>query len=352
MTDRRLAAPAEAETLGMAAAVQLLFEGGFSTAPAVSEVMGRGVGLDVVRATVTRLKGDVDLRSEPGRGTTVEIAVPVSLESVDVLAVAADEWAGLVPFDAVHRTVRVKEADLVHSATGTTLYFGGEAVPFRTLAEVVGGARPIAGAGAWTAIVFRARGGVVAVGVDRLDGVRTVVVRPLPALCGSVPLVGGTALDPAGDPQLVLDPAALAAAVRTGAGRATAPAPLRPLPVLVVDDSLTTRMLEQSILETAGYEVDLASSGEEGLEKARRNRYAAFVVDVEMPGMTGFELLEQFRADPELRGTPAILVTSRVSPDDRRRGELVGARAHIAKGDFDGGHLLRTIRQLTRGAAP
>jgi two-component system chemotaxis sensor kinase CheA len=349
---RRLVAPAEAEALGMAAAVQLLFEGGFSTAPVVSEVMGRGVGLDVVRATVTSLKGDIDLRSEPGRGTTVELAVPVSLESLDVLAVTAGGWTGLVPFDAIRQTTRVKEADLVHSAAGTAMYFGGEAIPFRTLAEVVGGARPAEGAGTWTAVVLRARGGSAAVGVDRLDGVRNVVVRPLPVLCGQVPLIGGTTLDTAGEPQLVLDPVALGVAVRAHTGRATEPASLRPLPILVVDDSLTTRMLEQSILETAGYEVDLASSGEEGLEKARRNRYAAFVVDVEMPGMNGFELLEQFRADPQLRDTPAILVTSRVSPDDRRRGQLAGARAHLAKSDFDGGHLLRTIRELTGRAAP
>lgn len=346
---RQLAAPAEAEKLGLTAATQLLFDSGFSTASTVSEVMGRGVGLDVVRATVTRLKGDIDLRSEPGRGTTVEIAVPVSLESLDVLAVVAGGWTGLIPFDAIRRTIRLKEAELIHSATGTTLFWEGEAIPFRTLAEIVGATRPTEGAGAWTAVVLRVWGGFVAVGVDRLEGVRNVVVRPLSELCGPVPLIGSATLDGAGDPQLVLDPAALGSAVRAGAGRAIEPAPPRPLPVLVVDDSLTTRMLEQSILETVGYEVDLATSGEEGLEKARRNRYAVFVVDVEMPGMNGFELLERFRADPVLQQTPAILVTSRVSPDDRRRGELVGARAHIAKSDFNGGHLVRTIRQLIGG---
>jgi two-component system chemotaxis sensor kinase CheA len=106
-------------------------------------------------------------------------------------------------------------------------------------------------------------------------------------------------------------------------------------------------MLEQSILEAAGYEVELATSGEEALEKARRARYAVFVVDVEMPGMNGFELLERFRADPALATTPAILVTSRATPDDRRRGEAAGARAHIDKGAFDAGHLLRAIRGLT-----
>ena len=188
---RRLATPEAAEALGMREAVQLLFQGGFSTAPAVSEVMGRGVGLDVVRATVARLKGDIDLRSEPGRGTTVEIAVPVSLESLDVLTVVAGGRA-LIPFDAVRRTLRLTESDLAHSATGTTLFWEGEAIPFRTLAELVGGERATR-AKEWTAVVVRARGGSVAVGVDRLEGVRNAVVRPLPALAGPVPLIGKSA---------------------------------------------------------------------------------------------------------------------------------------------------------------
>lgn len=351
VSERRLATSVAAQTLGMREAIQLLFQGGVSTAPAVSEVMGRGVGLDVVRATVARLKGDIDIHSEPGRGTTIEIAVPVSLESLDVLAVSASEWTGLIPFDAVRHTLQLKESDLVHSATGTTLFYDDEAIPFRLLGEIVGGSRITAKSGAWTAVIVRSRGGSAALGVDRLEGVRNVVVRPLPPLCGPVPLIASVTFNATGDPQLVLDPAALLDSVRTKTGRATEPVAARPLPILVVDDSLTTRMLEQSILETAGYEVDLATSGEEGYEKARKGRYAVFVVDVEMPGMNGFELLERFRADPLTNQTPAILVTSRVSPEDLRRGELVGARAHISKGDFDGGHLLRTIRRLTREAA-
>src|SRR5579883_3327560 len=95
-----------------------------------------------------------------------------------------------------------------------------------------------------------------------------------------------------------------------------APPPPRLPPILVVDDSLTTRMLEQSILESAGYEVELATSAEEGLDRARRSPHAVFVVDVEMPGMNGFELLERFQADPVLSRTPAILVTSRATPED------------------------------------
>jgi len=114
----------------------------------------------------------------------------------------------------------------------------------------------------------------------------------------------------------------------------------------VIDDSLTTRMLEQSILESAGYEVELAVSAEDALTKARERRYSLFIVDVEMPGMDGFEFVARTRSDAGLRDIPAILVTSRNAVEDRRRGEQVGARAYIVKSEFDQGQLLQTIRRL------
>src|ERR1019366_6513551 len=152
--------------------------------------------------------------------------------------------------------------------------------------------------------------------------------------------------DSEGHPQLVLDPEGLVAAARVGRGALAEPEPPPRRPALVIDDSLTTRMLEQSILESAGYEVELATSAEEALGKAKDRRYGPFVVDVEMPGMDGFEFVGRTRADPVLRETPAILVTSRGSVEDRQRGRDAGARGYIVKGEFDQGRLLQTIRDL------
>jgi len=175
-------------------------------------------------------------------------------------------------------------------------------------------------------------------------------VRPLPDGMSASPIVAGASLDAEGNPQLVLDPdglvaAALRAPTREEAGKRDA-APQR-LPVLVVDDSLTTRMLEQSILESAGYEVDVALSGEEALACVTGKSYALLLVDVEMPGMDGFTFIERIRAEPALRHIPAILVTSRAAPEDRRRGREVGAQGYIVKGAFDQAELLTMIRSLT-----
>jgi two-component system chemotaxis sensor kinase CheA len=176
-------------------------------------------------------------------------------------------------------------------------------------------------------------------------GTADVVVRPLPSFVEVEAVVAGAALDAEGNPRLVLDPAGLVAAVARGAA-APEPGPRaeRP-PILVVDDSLTTRMLEQSILQSAGYEVELAVSAEEALEKARGRRFGLFVVDVEMPGMDGFEFVRVTRADPRL-AAPAILVTSRGAPEDRRRGAEAGASAYVVKSEFDQGRLLAKIEEL------
>jgi len=159
--------------------------------------------------------------------------------------------------------------------------------------------------------------------------------------------VRGVALDAEGLPRPVLEPAEIVAAVR---GLPAVPvAPMTPTPpILVVDDSLTTRMLEQSILESAGYDVDVASSAEEGLVKVAQRDYGLVLVDVEMPGMDGFGFITTLRSEPALAGLPAILVTSRNRPEDQPRGFAVGAQGYVVKSDFDQTKLLDMIRRLVR----
>jgi two-component system chemotaxis sensor kinase CheA len=157
-------------------------------------------------------------------------------------------------------------------------------------------------------------------------------------------VVAGAALDSAGDPQLVLDPDGLREEAERG--RSASDARRETSTILVIDDSLTTRMLEQSILESAGYEVDLAASAEEALQMATAKAYALFLVDVEMPGMDGFTYIQTVRADPDLRHIPALLVSSLDAPEHKERGRAVGAQGYIVKGEFDQRDLLDRIRRL------
>lgn len=326
--------------------LQLLLKGGISTSATVTEVAGRGVGLDVVRDAAERLEGKVALRTEAGKGTTLTLTVPLSIASLDGLQVESSGVVATIPIEAVRSTLRIAPGEIARTAHGESVIHEGNTIPFSSLATALSiSVAPKGKEHIWSAVVIEAAGGMAAIGVERLLGAANVVLRPLPALAPALPVVAGVSLDVEGNPQLVLDPESLVIeAQRTVA--------LKPeleetrQTILVIDDSLTTRMLERSILESAGYDVELAVSGEEAIEKATRTRYALFLVDVEMPGIDGFTFIEQVRANPELRDTPAILVTSRASAEDLQRGRDVGAQDYIIKSEFDQGMLLARIGEL------
>jgi two-component system chemotaxis sensor kinase CheA len=348
---RGIITEAEALALDRKAALALVFRAGVSTSEAVTEMSGRGVGLDVVREVAEQLKGEASIASEPGQGTTIELSVPVSLSSLPVLSVLSDGASVLSPLDAVRGTRRITAADLMTGPEGDRILFGDRAVPFLPLGVVLGSSpAPAEPRASWSAVVVQAGAQWMALGVERLLGTMDIVVKPLPPGAGAPPQVAGAAFDAQGDPLLVLDPAGLLRASR-GAPRPTdhaaSPRPRR-LPILVIDDSLTTRMLEQSILETAGYEVDLCASAEEALHQARVRRYGLFIVDVEMPGMDGFAFTAHTRADPVLRDVPVIIVTSLASAKDRERGAAAGASAYIVKGEFDQKSFVRKVAELSR----
>ena len=327
--------------------MRVLLAPGVSTSTSVTQLAGRGIGLDVVREAIQRLQGEVTIDSAKGVGSTFALDVPISVASLSALIVDVAGDSHAIPLDAVRCTLRVRAEEIARSKDSESLVHEGNVLPFVPLSRALRpSAPPPAARAVWSTVLVSVGGRAAALGVDRVVGTSDVVVRALPSLVEVAPVVAGATLDAEGSPQLVLDPTALLLAAENQRGVAVAaPAPAR-LPILVVDDSLTTRMLEQSILESAGYEVELAVHAEQALEKAALKRYGLFVVDVEMPGMDGFEFVSKVRADPVLRAIPAVLVTSRNAPDDKKRGERVGAQAYIVKGEFDQGQLLNVIRRL------
>jgi two-component system chemotaxis sensor kinase CheA len=328
--------------------LSLLLLGGISTSSAVTEVAGRGVGLDLIREALAGVGGTASLSTRPGLGTSLELQVPASLSALDALIVEAGGQLYALPLSSVVQATRLLPGALNRTSDALSMLFDGELVPFMPLARLLRGVEQERHeSAAWSSVIVRGERGLLALGVERLLGGESIVCRALPDALAADPTVAGVSLDADGSPRLLLDPEGLLAT-----------AELVPLPaprgqasrrvVLVIDDSLTTRMLEQSILESAGYEVDLATSGEQGLEKARARRYDLLLVDVEMPGMDGFSFVEQVRADPNLSSTPAVLVTSRASLEDVARGRAAGANAHIAKGEFDQLAFLETISRLVQ----
>jgi two-component system chemotaxis sensor kinase CheA len=336
----------QTDGMGTEDLLRLLLVGGISTSGTVTEVSGRGIGLDVVREAVERLGGEVAVRTEPGKGTTLELTVPLSLASLETLVIETSGVTATIPLDAVRRSVRLAPEEIARTAQGDTVVYEGKVIPFLPLTRIVLENAPSAGAARhWSAVVVEGTNGIAAIGVDRLLGTANLVLHPLPELAHASAAIAGASFDSQGTPQIVLDPDGLIAEAQRAHAVESQPQTTRP-PILVIDDSLTTRMLEQSILESAGYLVEIATSGEDAIEKAGQKRYSLFLVDVEMPGIDGFTFIEHARSNAELRDIPAILVSSRDSPEDHERGRRVGAQAYIVKGEFNQGQFLERVRNL------
>eukprot|EP01037_Dinobryon_pediforme_P029440 gene29440-33083_t len=294
----------DTQGLDASALLALLFKGGISTSNRVTELAGRGVGLDVVRDVMQRLNGEAIAHTEHGSGTSIELRVPLSLAALDVLMLETEGELVALPLDAVRRTLRVVPEDISRTPHGDAIIYEGKQIPFMRLQlgmrQKKTGIKPVRATAAVTAIVIATADMVAALSVDRLQAMDTIVLRPLPGMAQADPIVLGVHLDNEGNPRIVLDPEQLVMRQYQRAAETVQPILQQQIlhPILIIDDSLTTRMLECSILESAGFTVATAASAEEGLDMASRNAYALFLVDVEMPGMDGFSFVERTRNDP------------------------------------------------------
>jgi two-component system, chemotaxis family, sensor kinase CheA len=339
---------AEGQRTGSLADVLAL--AGFSTASEISDISGRGVGLDAVKTKVESYGGEVEARSTPGRGTQVILRLPLALALMEVMLV---ERAGNVyglPLGSVEEVVSL---GATHSLGGLhSIELRGRSIALADMAELVGG---VAGPPADRApvVVVMAQGRRIAAICDDLLGNEEVVVKRLgPWLSPSAGYLGAAILG-SGRIALLADPAVLVAGhsrrARSVVTRTLdAPAAESTSPkVLVVEDSLTIRELQRGILEAAGYRVQTARDGRNALHHLDRDREIGLVLtDVEMPEMDGIELTHAIRADPASSTLPVVIVTSLGGEEDRKRSIDAGADAYIVKRSFDQHDLLETIQRL------
>jgi two-component system chemotaxis sensor kinase CheA len=325
----------------------LLAGAGYSTAEAVTDLAGRGVGLDAVRTYVRSLGGSLEVRSEPGRGMEVVLLLPLALALLEVLLFERGGAVYGVPLAAVQEVVIASQTHLLQGRPALELR--GRSLPVNDFAALIGaGAPPLGDQPPALVIAVGGRWSVAA--CDALLGQEEVVVKPLGPLLAGVEGYLGAAILGDGQVALLVEPAMLTRApgpVAAAAAPDAAPGPAAAPRVLVVEDSFTVRELQRSILQAAGYPVATARDGRDALGVLDRDAEIALVVtDLEMPGLDGIELTRAIRADPARASLPVVIVTSRGSDDDRHRGIEAGADAYMAKQDFDQQALLATVERL------
>ncbi|MCU1388561.1 MAG: sensor histidine kinase CheA associated with MCPs of class [Ilumatobacteraceae bacterium] len=330
--------------------MQLIFRSGFSTSSFVSDISGRGVGLDAVRSSVEAARGRVEVRSTVGVGSEFRVVVPVTLAVLRCLLVDAAGRRFALP---LHQVVIVQSEDqsiLSHAEGRQVLMMDSLPVPVADLAQLLG--MESTRTGPATYVVLNANTGRCAFAVDALVGQRDVVVKGFGALMPRLEVVAGASVEPDGSILVVLDPSGLVNRSRRDTSRnteqhSTAPETMRRRGrLLVVDDALTVRELQRTILQRAGFDVRVAVDGMEALERLAEETFDLVLTDVEMPRMNGFELTEHIRALPSSAHVAVLILTSLASDADRRRGMEAGADGYIVKSSFDEQSLLAAVDRL------
>ena len=355
----------EAELSGMTKAQieSLIFKSGFSTSTFVSDVSGRGVGLDVVRTNVERLKGSVALESYPDKGCRFRIKLPVTLSTMRVMITAIGGRRYAIPVEYVEMSRMITHDEIFTVAGRQTIKIDSQPISVAHLSDVLQVRGSESGVRSEDSrlpthdsqlkkpcIILSVNNERMGVIVDELIDEQEVVLKPQSAILKSVRNVSGATLLATGEVCMVLNPNDMLKTLR----RQEAPTPpeiptekeVRKKTILLVEDSIVTRTQERRILEGAGYKVVISVDGIDALNKLSSQPFDAVISDIVMPNMDGLTLTEKIRKDTKYKELPVILVTTLSSDEDRKKGMEVGANAYIDKPAFDQKAFLEIVERL------
>jgi len=349
---------AELSQMSAAQIQALIFAPGFSTRTAVTEISGRGVGLDVVHDHVERLKGNIHVEFTPQKGCLFRITLNSSLSTTDAIILREQSNPYAIPVQFVESMLLVSPQEVVSDANSQMLDFQGESVTVAWLADLLDLPLnvPISTKALQTAsktihcLILRLGSERLALLVDEILEQQDIVLRPQSQLLKRIRNISGATILGTGEVCMVLNPtdlfkSASKVVVSVTVQELARATQIKPK-ILLVEDSIPIRTQMKRILEAAGYEVTAAVDGEDGFNKLMGNNFVAVVSDVQMPNLDGLELVAKIRQSSEYQDLPVILVTTLASETDKIQGHQAGANAYITKGDFEQGVLLETLRSL------
>lgn len=352
---RKLFSEDEISAMSPSQVYSLIFVSGVSTSTFVSDVSGRGVGLDVVRANVERLKGTIHIESSPDRGCTIRIQLPLTLATSRVMIVSVNNLNYAIPLEYIQTTCRIYRKDVFNIEGRKTIVFDKMPVPAAYLSDILelrypGFVSRNPKHEVLRCIILSIGEDKLGLFVDELLDEQEIVLKPYSKILKRVSNSSGSTILGTGEVCMVLNPHDLLKSAR----KTEAPSSEEKLKeeaearksILVAEDSITVRTQMKRILEGAGYEVTVAVDGLDAYNKLGGRPFDALVSDILMPNMDGLVLTEKIRQDKKYKEMPVILVTSLASEDDRKKGIEAGANAYITKPSFDQKVLLDTLRRL------
>ena len=319
------------------ALMAVIFEPGFSTADAVTQIAGRGVGLDAVRSDIAALSGRIDVSNVAGTGAMFNVYLPVTLSVAQVIMARVGNKMFAIPSVMVEQVQKLKQADLMNAYGASKVTWAGREYPLYYLSKLIGDADNVAQQHVYTPVVLLRSGTYrTALHVDEIIGNQEVVMKQIGTQLARVPgMIGATVL---GDGQIVLviNPVQLAnrEALSIGAIKVTTFAPVVEhvkKVVLVVDDSLTMRKVLSRVLEREDFEVITANDGMDAIQKLQQITPDIILTDIEMPRMDGFEFARHVRDNEKTAHLPLIVISSRTAEKHRNVAKEIGVDAFLGK---------------------
>ncbi len=333
---------------------KLIFSPGFSTSKIITDVSGRGVGMEVVQANIDKLKGKINIESETKKSTRFIIELPLTLATLRVMTASVGNHIFAIPVDFIVSVIIVDVAEIFSMEARDTIVFRDEPITivnFKTVLEledISDSTRK--NVTTFQCIILSSMGEKAGFIVDSLIDEQEVLVKPLGFMLKRVKNVSGSTILVSGDVCMILNPNDLLKTVKSLSAseilETSTPESLRKKRILLVEDSITTRTQEKRILESAGYDVVVAVDGLDGYQKLLINEIDAVVSDVEMPNLDGLSLTEKIRAEKKYLSLPVVLVTSLSSEEQKKRGLESGANAYLTKSGFDQKILIETLDRL------
>ena len=346
---RQVKTEAELATMSESEIQSLIFASGFSTRTEITELSGRGVGLDVVRANVERLKGSIQVTSTVGDGCRFQIRLGTSLATTPVLIIEEAENLYAIPVEYIANMLAIAVDDIYTIDGSEVINYENQPLSIaklRTLLKLSSSARvPINKSGKLFCLVLYVNQEYFCLIVDGFIDRQDITFKPQSKLLKRVPNVAGATILGDGSVCMILNPVDLLHSLKNGSWQQVSHIESTAVKnkILLVEDSIIIRTQMQRLLKSAGYNVTIAEDGLEGLQKVQTQNFDLVLSDVEMPNMNGLEMTAQIRKE---RGVPIVLITTLSSPEDKRRGEQAGANAYLTKGNFDQQLLFDTLEQL------
>jgi chemotaxis protein histidine kinase CheA len=353
IVEKGMVAPETAATLDEEELINFIFQSGFSTKQEISNVSGRGVGMDAVRNNIERMKGSIAIQTKTGEGTTFTISVPLSLAALMGFPISSGSMKFIIPANFVDTIMLINTKEIITVVDRPGIKYNGRIIKLFYLHHVlkipITEEKKNSGDSIFVAIV-QAYEETVALAVNRVSSMRQVILKNLPSFMEKMEVFSGVVLS---EDYEMIPALHIPTVIRMARRTKTIDMKKRHVDyermrksILVVDDSRPTRDIERDILEAEGYKVDVAADGSEALAAAKNTQYDLICTDIVMPNMDGFMLTENIRKNDRLKNIPIIAISSRSDEKDQNRAALLGINRFIVKNSFNAHNFTAIVREL------